>query len=610
MEIKKWKTGWILMSVLLAFTSLPVSAGEVIEQKESPVELTGEVEDNVIYPVEEQETIAEDSSEDSEADHEEITEESAQECTLAVSSVTEYDLSSDKIRIRLKERETPIIYSGKEVEPEFEVLYSEGGWKMQDGSEIAVSKEFIIDEKYYQAEYMNNLNAGTAEIVVSGKNEGDILCTGTKKLQFDIQPMDIAKCVLDIPQTMDYTGKPVIPDVKIHYGELTLSSNKDYKITCTNNIKMGVASIRIDGTGNFTGNVTGQFSICFGTPVVKITSNYSKIKLSWKKIKNAAGYQVYRSTSLNGKYKKVKEYKSGSANTYSDTKAKFNKTYYYKVRAYEKVKVKGKKKTKIKYGAWSEVVTAKKHLLKTSVTSAKCSSTTSAKVKWKKVTGAQGYEVYCCDTANGTYKCVGKLKGSGKTSLTVKKLKCGTRYYFKVRAYRKVGTKKCYGTFSSAKAETFSEGQRLYFLFPNGVPTSKAQMEQYLVTITVPIKDANGIPSTMELRVHGSLVKEFTGAFLDMYAIGFPVRAEDTDTYVWRSMVSGRNRSHHSYGCVIDLNWNSNPMIGVTEGKYRPGVDPYSVTPEVVAIWKKHGFYWGGNWSSSKDYMHFSYTNH
>ena len=51
-------------------------------------------------------------------------------------------------------------------------------------------------------------------------------------------------------------------------------------------------------------------------------------------------------------------------------------------------------------------------------------------------------------------------------------------------------------------------------------------------------------------------------------------------------------------------------MIGVTEGKYQPGVDPYSVTPEVVAIWKKHGFFWGGDWKSSKDYMHFTYTNH
>ncbi len=135
-------------------------------------------------------------------------------------------------------------------------------------------------------------------------------------------------------------------------------------------------------------------------------------------------------------------------------------------------------------------------------------------------------------------------------------------------------------------------------------------MEQYLVTITVPIKDVNGVPSTKQLRVHKKLTKEFMDAFQDMYAVGFPVRAEDTDTYNWRSMASGKNRSHHSYGCVVDLNWSSNPMIGVTEGKYQPGVDPYSVTPEVVAIWKKHGFFWGGDWKSSKDYMHFTYTNH
>lgn len=54
---------------------------------------------------------------------------------------------------------------------------------------------------------------------------------------------------------------------------------------------------------------------------------------------------------------------------------------------------------------------------------------------------------------------------------------------------------------------------------------------------------------------------------------------------------------------------DSNPLVYHGTGAYRPGSDPYSVTQQVVNIWKKHGFYWGGDWKSYKDYMHFTYTN-
>ena len=38
---------------------------------------------------------------------------------------------------------------------------------------------------------------------------------------------------------------------------------------------------------------------------------------------------------------------------------------------------------------------------------------------------------------------------------------------------------------------------------------------------------------------------------------------------------------------------------------------PYYNNPQVVAIFKAHGFYWGGDWSPSfYDPMHFTYTNH
>lgn len=72
-----------------------------------------------------------------------------------------------------------------------------------------------------------------------------------------------------------------------------------------------------------------------------------KAVITWKKVKNASGYQVYRATKKNGKFKKIKTVKGNSVVKYTNTKLKKNKKYYYKVRAYRTVK--GKKV----YGAFS-----------------------------------------------------------------------------------------------------------------------------------------------------------------------------------------------------------------------------------------------------------------
>ena len=169
------------------------------------------------------------------------------------------------------------------------------------------------------------------------------------------------------------------------------------------------------------------------------------------------------------------------------------------------------------------------------------------------------------------------------------------------------------GTVDVGIAGTVDSKERLNWLFPNGVPTNPTQMQQYLTVISVPVIDRNGKESTMTLTVHKKLANEITEVFKELKEIGFPVNS-DTGGYSWRQMAASSSLSHHSYGCVIDLNANSNPMIVggkvISGKKYAPGVDPYSVTKQVVEIWKKHGFYWGGDWTSTPDYMHFTYTNH
>ncbi len=87
--------------------------------------------------------------------------------------------------------------------------------------------------------------------------------------------------------------------------------------------------------------------------ITKLTvakSGKTAAKLTWKLSGPAKGYQVYRATSFNGKYKLVKTL---SKKTFTNKKLKKGKTYYYKVRAYKKVN--GKKA----YGAFSAVKSIK-----------------------------------------------------------------------------------------------------------------------------------------------------------------------------------------------------------------------------------------------------------
>lgn len=44
--------------------------------------------------------------------------------------------------------------------------------------------------------------------------------------------------------------------------------------------------------------------------------------ISWKKVKGASGYEVYRSTKKNGKYKKIKTIKKAGTVRFTDKKLK------------------------------------------------------------------------------------------------------------------------------------------------------------------------------------------------------------------------------------------------------------------------------------------------
>ena len=71
-------------------------------------------------------------------------------------------------------------------------------------------------------------------------------------------------------------------------------------------------------------------------PTFSSISNTSarKLILTWKKSRNAKGYEIYRRTGTTGSYKKIATIKSGSTVKYTNTKLKKGTKYYYRIRAY------------------------------------------------------------------------------------------------------------------------------------------------------------------------------------------------------------------------------------------------------------------------------------
>ncbi len=170
---------------------------------------------------------------------------------------------------------------------------------------------------------------------------------------------------------------------------------------------------------------------------VKVTSSsYNKTTVTWKKVTGATSYKVYRATSKKGTYKKVATVKTLK---WTDSKLKTGKTYYYKVRSYNKTANSG----------YSKVVSAKPVPAKTNLSSVKNVKGKKATLTWKKVDGATGYKVYRATKKNGNYTSVKTVKNV--KTWTDSKLTKDKTYYYKVRAYKTVDGSKVYGVYSDVK---------------------------------------------------------------------------------------------------------------------------------------------------------------
>lgn len=149
--------------------------------------------------------------------------------------------------------------------------------------------------------------------------------------------------------------------------------------------------------------------------------------------------------------------------------------------------------------------------------------------------------------------------------------------------------------------------------------------------------DFDGKLAEGELICHNSIADDLVEIFYDLYASEYQIEKvtlienyngddtasmadNNTSCFNYRVVDGTKSLSRHALGLAIDINPLYNPYIrydkkgGQTvspvEGEAyadRTVSFPYKIDPDDLCyrLFTEHGFTWGGNWNSSKDYQHF-----
>ncbi len=222
---------------------------------------------------------------------------------------------------------------------------------------------------------------------------------------------------------------PAIKDYPMSNTSLDL--NQASKITQQEEIQIAARNEEQNRLENYINPVSG----------IKVTRTTStEISLTWDRMANATHYEVYR--YYNGKYSLV----TTTSNTYyTDKNLWTGQGYTYKIIAINKNK------------GISSVPTYKNTFTnpaKQSGVFASKQNSSSIKLMWNQMRGTTEYRIYKYDAKKKKYVEIARNKGIGKNYYTDKKLKAGTTYKYKVRAYRTQDGETKAGDYSSVFTTT------------------------------------------------------------------------------------------------------------------------------------------------------------
>ena len=149
-----------------------------------------------------------------------------------------------------------------------------------------------------------------------------------------------AKATAKLSASVTYTGKKCTPAVTVTVGNKTLKKGTDYKVTYSNNVSVGKATVKISGIGDYNGTITKTFKIN-PKPVSlsSVTAGIRRFAAKWSKgvAKQTTGYQLQYSNKADFS-SGCKTFTVKKLSTVSKVVTGLAKgTYYVRVRTYKTV---------------------------------------------------------------------------------------------------------------------------------------------------------------------------------------------------------------------------------------------------------------------------------
>ena len=137
----------------------------------------------------------------------------------------------------------PYGYTGKEWKPEVAVSFNDAA---------------LTADTDYTVSYENNINAGTAKIIITGI--GDHF-TGSTEKTFTINSAEISGCTFAPIADVTYNTRAHTPEVTVRFNGSKLT-DADYTVSYSEDcINAGTVTVTVTGKGNFTGTASKTFTI-------------------------------------------------------------------------------------------------------------------------------------------------------------------------------------------------------------------------------------------------------------------------------------------------------------------------------------------------------------
>jgi hypothetical protein len=228
--------------------------------------------------------------------------------------------------------------------------------------------------------------------------------------------------------TYAYDGKAKKPGVTVKLNGKALKNGTDYIVSYSNNTKVGTATVKITGKGNYTGSISKTF---------KIKNNFKKATISGISNKSYTGKNITQSITV--KYN-GKTLKNGTDYTvsYSNNKSIGTAT----------VKIAGK-------GSYTGTITKTFKINPAKQAIQKLTAKSKAFfVDWAQKGSATGYEIQYATNSKFTSAKKVTITNNKTDKTTISKLSGNKKYYVRVRSYTTVKGTKYYGAWSASKSVT------------------------------------------------------------------------------------------------------------------------------------------------------------